>query len=149
MPAQSCGATMCVRTHPIWLRKERCPITPGIQGFAHVDAYVALDLSPALVPASNRRFLGAAGVQYGRYVEKVLHASSLPRRPGTALTLTRVAMRAWDAAPAGAPRQDDGRPATLSTSRCVMALYQRGKQIWSQAASALVRSPGPLPPRKS
>ena len=82
-------------------------------------------------------------MQYGRYVEKVLHASSLPRRSGTALLLTRVAMRAWDAAPLGTPplpQQEQGRSARVSTSRCVLALYQRGKQIWSQAASAQVRS---------
>ena len=92
------------------------------------------------------RFLGAAGVQYGRYMEKVLHSSSLPRRQGTALTLTRVAMRVWDTALAVAPPlkgvQGDQR-SLLSTSRCVMAVYQRGKQIWSQAASALVNSAMP------
>ena len=80
-------------------------------------------------------------MQYGRYVERVLHAPSLPRRPPTALRLTRVAMSAWDA--------PSPRPSLLaldalsfkhvSTSRCVLAVYQRGKQIWSQAASALVR----------
>ncbi len=63
---------------------------------------------PGRSPASAqlpRRYLGAAGVQYGRYVERVLYSPALPAQRTAALILSRVTLGAWEeAAPPEARR---------------------------------------------
>ena len=85
-------------------------------------------------------------MQYGHYVERVLNAPTLPRRPTSVLRLSRVALSVWDAPLSSSLRRAAGNSPSVkpySTSRCVLAVFQRGKQIWSQAASALVGALNP------
>ncbi len=57
-----------------------------------------------------RRHLGAAGVQYGRYVERVLYSPALPAQRTAALILSRVTLGAWnESAPPEAGRKSNPR----------------------------------------
>ena len=61
-------------------------------------------MNAAYAPLLLCRYLGAAGTQYGRYVERVLYSPALPRQRTAALTLSRVALGAWEEAPSEAGR---------------------------------------------